>query len=119
MKDTKGTTATKAIKAGLYYQLTEDVGPIPKGIYRLLDYDEETESVSFEAGKKVVFGIIGDVRRKIRGLVQHRAELRRTPQSRFLDRYYELLDEQRGTPFSPFKPFTMCFVDPTVARELQ
>ena len=111
-------TLRKPYKAGLYYRLTEDVGPIPKGIYKLSYLDSEL--VIFLVGKNVVFSIAGSWQKLVRPLARRRALALRTSEGSFLDKYYELLaiHRQNPAPYSPLQPITICNLDPSVAREL-
>ena len=103
---------------GFYYELKSDVGPIPAGVYQAMACDQE--SIVFQAGKKVSFIIAGDIADLVKQIPQSRALLIRTSQTKFLDRYYELLEATRAAKeaFSSDTPLTMCFIDPTVAREV-
>ena len=105
-------------KAGLYHELIEDVGPIPRGVYRIIKCD--SESVLFRAGRKVNFVVANGWEPMVRPVDQRESAERRTSQEEFLDRYYTLLEIYRlkAEPFSPNKPITMCFIDPSVMREV-
>ena len=109
---------SKSVKKSNYYEILEDVGPIPKGIYLAVDQDQD--SVAFTTGEKILFAIFGHWREKVRSIPPNIATITRTKQADFLDRYYELLEESRrkGPQFNPSEPLTMCFIDPSVAREV-
>ncbi len=102
---------------GPYKELLEDIGPIPRGIYKVLEHEEN--SLLLQVGNKVYVSLTGDWYDKVISVSRHRGSLHCLPQSRFLDRYYELLEQQRQNPreLCLEKTITMCFIDPSVARE--
>lgn len=109
---------SQSLRVGYYHEITEDISPIPKGIYRLTD--RAADCLMFSVGKKVGFSITGFWQNKVKVVPQTYALLHRTNQANFLDRYYELMnnDSRKLRFFDPSKPITMCFVDPSVAREI-
>lgn len=113
----KSKTSNQEIVVGRYYELLQDFGPIPKGIYRLCQ--REDDSLVFQVGNKIIFTITGNWDGKIVRIPPHVGRLRQTTQSYFLDRYY---DKLWSPPiclslFDPSQPITMCGIDSSIARE--
>ena len=114
----KSKNKSGRIRTETYFELTQNVGPIPKGVYRLGGCDPA--SAEFFPGKKVTFSILGNWQSKVRPVPPSRAWRVKTSQSDFIERYYELLAEirARGPEILESDVYTMCFLDPSVFREM-
>lgn len=108
----------RSFASGSYQELIEDIGPIPRGVYRLLDQEEDT--LFFQIGNAISFAVIGNWQDKVISVPRQRGSLRCTTQSKFLDRYYELLGQAQKHPpeVASDQLFTMCCIDPSLAREV-
>lgn len=105
-------------KSGTFFELPQNVGPIPKGVYRMGGCD--LNSAEFYPGKKAVFSIFGNWQSKVRPVPPSRAWRIKTSQSDFIERYYELLNGIKGKNAhgEVSDVYTMCFLDPSICREM-
>lgn len=112
-------SAKKKLCAGKYYELTEDVNAIPKGIYFLEWLDDFT--LTFTVGKKAFFTVIGNVGDLLKPVPESSALITKTTQSDFLDRYYKLLYDLKDQDPSMLSTsiYTMCFIDPSIDRNFR
>ena len=79
------------IKPGKFIEITEDITPIPAGVYRLEQIIEG--SYCFSVGRQASpgFMIAGDVKDRLKPITYREGKKRKTSCDDFLDRYYELL----------------------------
>lgn len=99
-----------------FVELTETINAIPKGVYRLTRRD--AEGALLNLGNKVQIGLIGDTQEYLLPLSDREGRARRMDQEEFLDQYYSLLGELKGKLPDFTRPFTICALDSSIAREL-
>lgn len=101
---------------GLYYQITEDINCIPKGVYLLEAVQDD--SLLFRASHKAKFIITGGCADKFKRVSQIKALSLRTKLSDFIERYYALLSTAK-TRRDVLNPLTICMLDPSIVGEMQ
>lgn len=104
-----------SLKKGRDFELIRDLDPIPAGVYQ---FHGEIEGIYyFSVGEKITFGIPRECKRYL-SCPRDPRRVKQTSTDEFLDRYYELLSGVGDSSPLPFAelPFTLCAIDPSLAR---
>ena len=100
-----------------FVEIIEDIGPLPKGVYQILDIHEEGFGCYFEG---IWFGVFAGGEELYRYLASNE-EVNLTSREAFLSAYQSNYKERRKnirySIFNPFEPITFCSIDSSLWRE--
>jgi hypothetical protein len=112
------TQPTHKFHPGHYYELTQDIGHIPAGVY-LLESFEET-SLAFSVGRKrsIHFFVCLVDLNLFRPLSLREGKAKRTREGDFAVKYYDSMRRARNSvlkdSLEEFQPFVTCLVSQSV-----
>lgn len=103
-----------------FLEIPRDINCIPAGVYRLRR--QYKEAIEFTVGLKVKFMLLQPDEMYIREVSREEARKKAIHREEFLDRYYQLRDEERRRPWKQLSCFkqlmTKCYVHHSIARDI-
>ncbi len=107
---------TKKARSETYLRLLKNAGPIPKGIYKVID--RGSRGFICECGWKIIFGI-EYIKEDSYQILRKKEVDSITSVEEFLVRYWSLMDEYSRRPYFlkiiPRVPKTFCILDPSLS----
>lgn len=103
-------------KKDQYIELTEVINCIPAGVYKV--EHSCSDSIQLSVSDKIMLGLIGDYKNVVKYISKNEWLNKRKSRDCFLDEYYRLMDGLRCKIPDWSKPFTFCFLDPSLVREI-
>ena len=108
----------KRLRAGRYYRLNQDIGPIPAGVYRLERVEHGSWAFSVGKAKRVHFGVIFGDQSMLSEVSYRLGRKICTHPGIFAKRYYENLRSKehlvetisRNSPANKVSPVTFCMM---------